>query len=365
DGKPHRQWRLPGRAMTTQVPQMLGLVAGDVDGDGRVEVLAVQENRDGSSRLVAINLDGVARWHYDFPDFGGRAPIWNECGTTIWSVGHFFDNRRIGVLVSNRRSIMHSDETVIIDPKTDKLVWHRDVLEVRQPWTDAQWSHTRGYGGGPVALADFDDDGLDEIVLCYPAEYSVVKGVTGEQLIVESTGPLKGTDGFWVFSGQPLVADLDGDGQPETLWTSPSMIIAFAHRNGRAEILWRTEPNDGTNALPAIGDVDGDGHFEIGVPGCQDGFRCLDGATGTVQWTIPSRGDRTSNCVAVDIDSDGIEEFIYADGSKLLATGREGRIKWEFDLPVPIEYIVVADVDDDENAEILVSGSNGVVYCVE
>ena len=391
-----RLWQQPGRAMTTQVPQMLGLVAGDVDGDGFDEVLCVQETRQGSSRLVALGLDGTERWHCDIHSFNGRAPIWNECGTTIWALGHFTHRERLDVLVSNRRSIMHSDETVVLDSQTRNEVWHRDILEVKPPWTEIPWPHTRGYGGGPMAIADFDGDGLDDIVLCYPAEYSIVKGDTGEQYIVESTGPLKGTDNFWVIGGWPLVADLNGDGALETLWTSASIILAFATREGRADLLWRTEPNDGATGFPAIGDIDGDGRLEIGLPGFQDGFRCLDAATGEVRWTVPSQDSGASNCVAVDINGDGLEEFLYANGCHLLAVAQpslsrtgvylslsrvgvyphegqirerqrpnlEGTIVWELAMPAPVRNLAVADVDGDGKAEILAGGSDGVLYCV-
>jgi len=364
-----RLWQHPGRAMTTQVPQMLGLVAGDVDGDGFDEVLYVQETLKGGSRLVAIGLDGCEHWHCDIPSFNGRAPVWNECGTTIWAVGRFTHQERLGVLVSNRRSIMHSDETIVLEPRENKLVWHRDILEVKPPWTEARWTHTRGYGGGTVAIADFDGDGLDDIVLCYPSEYSVVKGNTGEQYIVETTGPLKGTNNFWVIGGCPLAADLNGDGVPETLWTSPSIILAFAHRDGHAFLLWRTEPDDGATGLPAIGDTNGNGQLEIGLPGFKDGFRCLDAATGEVLWMVPSQGSGASNCIAVDINGDGLEEFIYANGCHLLAvaqrSGLKNAIVWEIALPASVQNIVVADVDGDGKAEILAGGSDGVLYCVD
>lgn len=359
-------WEHPGRAMTVQVPQMWGLTAGDVDRDGREEVLFVQETREGHSRLVALGLDGRERWHFDFPGFNGRAPVWNEGGTTVWAVGHFLSPDRLDVLVSNRRSIMHSDETVVVKVEERRIVWHRDVLEVRAPWSTIPWPHTRGYGGGLVALGDFDGDGREDIALCYPSEYSVVKGNTGEQLLLETTGPLAGTDNFWVIGGTPLVADLNGDGQPETLWTSTSILLAWTQREGRAALLWRTEPTDGATGQPALGDTDGDGRREIGLPGFSDGFRCLDPATGQRLWTVPPQGDGASNCVAADLDGDGIEEFLYANGSRLLAVARrpgaDNPILWQIDLPATIRDVVVADLDGDGFAEILAGGSDGVLY---
>jgi len=361
-------WRKSGRAMTTNAPNMLGLVAGDIDLDGYNEVLCVQETPEGYSRIVAYGLDGSERWSYDFPDFGGRAPVWNETGTTIWALGHFADKERLDVLVSNRRSIMHSDETIVINPQDNSIIWHKDILEVRKPWTDTEWQHTRGYGGGVVALADFDGDGLDDVAMCYPAEYSVIKGKNGEQYNLFVTGPLKGTNNFWVIGGTPLVADLNGDGKPETLWTSSPIIIAFVHDGMKTDILWRTEPNDGAVGLPALGDADGNGKFEIGLPGFNDGFRCLDPETGQVLWAVPPHGQGASNCVSADINGDGIDEFIYANGSTLLAVAkRNGEVKifWQIELPASIQNIIIDDVDDDGNAEILVGGSDGVLYCIK
>ncbi|MBC8228458.1 VCBS repeat-containing protein [bacterium] len=108
--------------------------------------------------------------------------------------------------------------------------------------------------------------------------------------------------------------------------------------------------------------------MEIGLPGFQDGFRCIDAATGEILWTVPSQGSGASNCVAVDINGDGMEEFIYANGSQLLAvaqrTGIKQAIVWQIDLPVSVQNIVVADVDGDGEAEILAGGSDGVLYCI-
>ena len=254
-------WRTSGRAMITQMPQMQGLISGDIDQDRTNEILCVREMPDGHSRLIAIGLDGSDRWHYDFANFNGRAPIWNECGTTIWAVGHFIDLNRLDVMVSNRRSIMHSDETVVINTQTDTVAWHKDMLKMT--------NHTRGYGGGRCAILDMDGDKLDDIVLGYPAEYSVIDGATGDQITTLNLGPVEGIT-HWVMGGTPIAVNSE-----ITLLTHPSMILALQNKPDQTSILWRTEPNDGVNGFPAIGDVDGDGQIEIGLPGCSDGFRCV------------------------------------------------------------------------------------------
>ena len=348
-------WRTSGRAMTTQMPQMKGLVSGDIDQDGIDEILYVREMPDGHSRLLAVGLDGVDRWHHDFADFNGRAPIWNECGTTIWSVGHFIDPNRLDVMVSNRRSIMHSDETVVINTHTGIIAWHKDILKMP--------NHTRGYGGGRCAIFDMDGDELDDIVLGYPAEYSVIDGATGDQITTLNLGPVEGMT-HWVMSGTPMVVNSE-----ITLLTHPSMILAFQNRSDQTSILWRTEPDDGVNGFPSIGDVDGDGQIEIGLPGCSDGFRCVDLRTGEIKWTVTNSGHQVSNCVTADINGDGIEEFIYGNGTQLRAVAKrpdqESPIIWQIDLPSTVDHLVVADVDGDAVSEILVGAGDGRLYCIK
>ena len=348
-------WRTPGRAMTTQSPQMEGLASGDIDQDGVDEVLFVREMPDGHSRLIALGLNGIKRWYYDFIDFNGRSPIWNECGTTRWAVGHFTNSDRLDVMVSNRRSIMHSDETVVINTRTNTVAWHRDILEMP--------NHTRGYGGGRYSIASMGEDQLDNIIQAYPAEFSIIDGRTGKQITTFNLGPVEGSN-HWVIDGTPIVVNSE-----ITIVTHPSMVIALQNKSDQTSILWRTEPNDGVNGFPSIGDVDGDGNIEIGLPGCQDGFRCVDLKTGYTKWSIDNSDSRVSNCVSVDINCDGIEEFIYGNGTQLRAVAKRANQKspiiWQIDLPAPIEHLVVADIDGDSFFEILVGSSNGKIYCVK
>ena len=353
-----RLWTRPGRAMTTQAPQMLGVVAGDIDGDGSAEALTVRETHSGESELVAYRLDGSEAWTHVVDGYGGRAPVWNEGGVTRWAVGHFLDAERLDVLVSVRRSIMHSDETLLIRSDTHETVWRRDILDVRAPWSDGSWQHTRGYGGGPMAFADVGRDGLNDIIMCYPAEYSVVDGATGEQMHVMDAGPLPGTDGYWVPSGEPLAADLDGDGDIETLWRGPGMLLAIRHGE-RAALMWRTDTEDGASGAAALADVDGEGRPAVGAAGFRDGFRCYDAATGDVLWRLDGGASPVSNTLAIDVDGDSRDEFIWADGAAIVAA-RDGVVLWEASAPANVRHL--APIRVSARAGLLAACENGVVY---
>jgi len=119
--------------------------------------------------------------------------------------------------------------------------------------------------------------------------------------------------------------------------------------------------------MPAIADVNGDGKLELGVAGCNEGFRCMDAATGKTLWSVPAEG-RASNTVGVDINGDGKEDFVFGRGKRLMAVTQgkdgDGRIVWELEMPVEIAQIAVADWDGDGKAEVLVCGVDGKLYGV-
>ena len=370
--EPKLLWTYLGRPMATDRSSpnsWHGVEAGDVDGDGATEVLYVAENPKGGARLIARDLNGVIRWQHNFPGFNGYVADWGDGMTTFWALGHFLRKDRLDVFVSNRRSTMHSDESALIDIQKNKTVWSKDTLEVREPWTDAS-RHTRGYGGSLPAVADFDGDSLDDVALTYPCELSVVEGSSGSQLFVENLGPVAGTKpskttdwgGVWLIGGRLMIADLDGDGANESLVTHAEMVLAYKHGGGRCHVMWRTETGDGVTCLPALADTNGDGVLKLGLAGCRDGFRCVDPRTGKVLWTVA--GGASSNCVACDVDGDGLEEFLYADGKMLKAVGN-GKIVWEISLPAGVTQLAVADVDGDSASEVLAGADDGKMYCID
>jgi len=357
-----RVWRQPGHGMSGSAPGGdVGLCAGDLNGDGITEILAVVEAAEGHARLIGISPEGAIHWSYDIRDTSGWLAIHNHSAVQYWALGHFSDPWRFDVTYTAPRSSLYtSNETCVVTGWGRERRWRRDMVDMRfgNPGEPPEFMV---FGGSLVSVADLDGDGLEDLITPWPS-YSVVRGHDGRQLY-----------GRWFgFVGTPfaLVHDLNGDGRLDVVLPGSLRVFAVAHRDGgRVEELWTTAEGDGTTGPAALGDTDGDGQLEIGLPGFKDGFRCLEAATGKVLWTVPRQDPSPpSNCVACDLNGDGREEFVYGDGPHLLTVGPgengNGRVVWQLTLPSRIAHIAVADVDGDGSAEVLCGCDDGVVYGV-
>ncbi len=109
---------------------------------------------------------------------------------------------------------------------------------------------------------------------------------------------------------------------------------------------------------PTIGDFDGDGEPEIGVAG-SDVYVVFDG-DGSILWQASTQ-DHTSNLTgstSFDFDGDGSLEIVYRDERRLrIYRGADGAVLFELTVSSNTwtEEPVVADVDRDGNAEIVVT----------
>ena len=113
------------------------------------------------------------------------------------------------------------------------------------------------------AIADIDDDGIDEVFAINRGSDSFhAWSIDGVQFRGEEPA------GFATRSGI-AVGDIDGDGEPEMVWTSAGPQLR-AHRIGPAGDVAEVPgfPKDGTAGLdyrttPTLADLDGDGAFEM------------------------------------------------------------------------------------------------------
>jgi hypothetical protein len=247
------------------------------------------------------------------------------------------------------------------------------------------------------AIADLDDDGIQEIVVGADEIYAFhpdgmeLRDGDGDvgTLGVFSTGGYK----FWA---SPAVGDLDGDGSPEIVccsWQdtpgqSPETGRLYVwHANGQVAAGW-PRAFVGAPALPwatpALGDLDGNGTLEIVVAArghlyafYLDGQEIRDGdaSPGTIGvFLAPAGADYQYGSAAIaDIDGDLQGEIVFADrfasaGGKLHVMRRNGSYLPGFPFALGSNQCTsspaIADLDGDGDLEIVIGCGNSVVYAL-
>ncbi len=206
------------------------------------------------------------------------------------------------------------------------------------------WSNTTA-GSGRSAVADFDSDGLGEIV--------VNRGGTVYMLDTNGTllwsGAIGGTG-----TGAPCVGDFDGDGDPDVAAATGTYLRAWT---GGGSALWTKAIRDSSSsgASCTTFDFDGDGQHEVLYADEYDLF-VLDGTTGAVLYVNDNHASGTlwEHPVVADVDNDGNAEIVdvsndYArtgwDGLHILG---EVNDEWTSARNVFNEYTYrITNVEDD------------------
>lgn len=354
---PVELWRRHGRAQSYSWPQNLGPVWADLLGDGERRYLYATAAPTGCARLVAAALDGEELWHHDFPRIPGTAPVWNSGGVLMWQTGHLTDRQTLDVLVTIRRSMMHSEEVVLLSGRDGRELWHRD-RQISQ----------RGVGGTPFAIADLDGDGLDDVASLHPNILYTLKGSTGQDLVARLAA-WEGVPAESVYWGQPIAGEWLGDGQVSLYFANPNGIITGVIRPD-GTLAWWDALETSPKSLPALGDLDGDGRLEAVGVGYEDGIRCYDAASGRVKWRMPApAGGNPVGAASADVDGDGRDEALFVIDRTLYclgasSTGDRGILLWQIELPARVGPPSIAQLDGEGQLTILLVGEDGYVYGV-
>jgi len=356
---PTERWRLPGRGQSVNWPHdCKGPVVADLRGDGGRQLLYATAAPGGAARLAAIDLDRRALWHADLPDIPGSPPVWNTGSILLWQAGHFTDPRAMDVLVTVRRSMMHSEETLLLSGRDGHPLWRR-----------GRQISDRGVGGEPFALGDFDGDGLDDAASFHPSILYILKGLTGADVIArDATWP--GVAAKPVYWGVPIAVDFARTGKPSIFFgTRRASMTGLVQGDG--SLVWSDALDQSPKSLPAFGDVDGDGRIEALGWGYADGIRCYETDTGRVRWHLdpPVQGKAPAGCASADLNGDGRDEAVFTMGTTLCALGskpegKAGEVLWQVGLPATLGPPSIGMPDGDGRLAILVAGADGYVYCL-
>ncbi|WAS91090.1 FG-GAP repeat domain-containing protein [Nannocystis punicea] len=278
-----------------------GIAAGDIDGDGLVELVAV----DLAGGLRAFEHDGTLKWTSAAYDL--------HCASCP-GIADFDGDGSPEVFAGS--VILNADGS------------ERGVGE---------------YGSGfrTSLAADIDGDGEQELVVGNAAYNSMGEA---EWTNMES-------------DGSPGVADFTGDGVPEIVVSSGGTVRL---QDNTGAVLWTATVPGGGGGAPTIADYDGDGEPETGVAGSE--YYVVFDTDGTLMWqAVISETESATGSVVYDFEGDGIADVVHADENRVwVFSGTDGAVKMEFPghgSATQIESPAIADVDGDGQIEI-VFGNN-------
>ncbi|MEM6989511.1 MAG: hypothetical protein AAF721_03410 [Myxococcota bacterium] len=293
---------------------------GDIDGDGEAEIISAAGPLFAPLSFVAFETDGTPMWSTEAiwaQEQGGAVAIAdmdNDGSPEIIGDGH----------------IVSADGTVLFSAPA-QTGWPPLFLNTAS------------------IAADLDDDGDLELIL--------------GQAAYQHTGEV-----VWnnpdVLPGYPQVANLDNDDDPEIIVNNDGGITILEH-DGTVKNL-NMRPTGEPAGLGAwfrpstVHDFDGDNVSEFAVSSAAS-YSVFDPNL-IVAWSVPvDDGSGWAAGTAFDFLGDGIAEAMYADETTLFVYGDQGATE----LQVPrssrtlIEYPVVADVDNDGSAEIVIVSGQG------
>jgi hypothetical protein len=199
-------------------------------------------------------------------------------------------------------------------------------------------------GGTWPAIGDFDKDGVPEVVMVdttahavsfwhYDAKqtnkFSVVRAGVDINAAFTTNHCPSTTYGYTHGGGPPTVADFDGDGVPDvglaggigyTVLSGAN--IVNTNKTNLQTILWSTSTTDCSSAQTgsSVFDFDGDGKAEV-VYSDEEYLRIYEGTTGNVVFsTCNTTGTLVEFPVVADVDNDGHADIVvvsnaYASGN--------------------------------------------------
>ncbi|MEO8010876.1 MAG: FG-GAP-like repeat-containing protein, partial [Dokdonella sp.] len=338
-----------------RLSQFASPATGDIDNDGIAEIVVVRGYRE---ELIAFENDGTLKWRaplngpaiaavllpppphvYDMPIIVnlegdneaevvlGREAFRGLNGEQLWE-GEFDAGGDGGVPLNLPLRVAFGIASVAADINLDgrmeviagrtaydfegRTLWHRDDIK---PIPHADANRVPMNYSGYVAIGNFDLDDFAEIVLAIDDELWLLNH-DGSTI----WGPIQAPD--FGDLGAPTVADIDDDGLPEIIISSNEKLTVF-ESDGTIKRTFDIEDSSGLTSATVF-DFENDGLLEV-VHMDEKNLRILDART-LVQRFITANTSRTVYEVPViaDIDGDKQAEIIitgYDDDLTLRSPG--------------------------------------------
>ncbi|MCB9680012.1 MAG: VCBS repeat-containing protein [Alphaproteobacteria bacterium] len=302
------------------------VAVGDIDHDGYPEIVGVRAKGGQLPTAQNISYTVVA---------------WDHEGNELWEsreYGKINFDYATGIILSD---MDHDGEVEIV---AGRVILHADGTE-RGKGEHGHGSYGIALGISEASLpavADLDLDGVEEVIVG-DAYYD--------------------PDGNTIWhdarrnDAMIAVANLDDD--PEGEWVAITGNSYRAHDTD-GSLLWGPIEIPTANIVSpaAIADIDADGYPEIVVAG-GDELRAVN-HDGSTLWSRSVQDESGATGASIfDFDGDGVQEVVYIDEVAVYAfNGTDGFEKFRSDEHASntmMDYPVIADVDADGEAEIVVA----------
>jgi hypothetical protein len=350
-----------------------GIAAGDLDGDGVAEIVAITKTSTANN-----NVQGTVAFRRTAADGSTWEVLWHNLDYPTWSV-----HTRGGAAISIADLDADGDAEVVIgnvalDGQDGALLWDGNVTAAGAGFVGGIGNN--GFLGPSSAVADIDLDGLLE-VSAGNTVYEHDGTVKWEYPYVGSNSAC-GAAGGIVCDGFSAIANFDDDAMGEVVIVRLGEVFLLDDDGTELRRMQIPVIDCANNEAgpPTIADFDGDGRPEIGTASsdyyvvvdwdCDPAALPAQCAGDWVLWQATNQdcSSRVTGSSVFDFEGDGAAEVIYADETTMrIFDGSTGNVLFTDDSHnshTRLEMPVIADVDNDGNAEVVIpeNGTNtGIV----
>jgi hypothetical protein len=316
------RWSLREASMGETFAAGISVALGDVDRDGTIEAFAM--TKSGKLAMVsadgallsqsATGLGGATDTSYGWGgalaigDMEGDGKVEVAYGSLVFTIdGGTITQRFAGTMGKGGPDMAVHRISYFADVNADGLAELVAGNTAYKPDGVALWT-TPMVPDGWTAMADFDGDGVPEIAHVAAGNMRILAGPTGALLVGPTVIPGGGT------GGPPTIADFDGDGAPEigVAMQAKYSVYDVDIAAKALTVLWSATNHDLSSSVTgsSVFDFEGDGKAEV-VYNDECFLWIYDGATGDVRLTaLTTSFTATEASIVADVDDDGHAEIV-------------------------------------------------------
>jgi pSer/pThr/pTyr-binding forkhead associated (FHA) protein/outer membrane protein assembly factor BamB len=344
-------WYRPATTLAADGHTRAQLALADLNGDGSVDVVT----SDATGNLLA--LDGPS-----------KGELWRKNNTYVdpaipITLADINTNGLSDILFAGQDGRLHA-----LDGQSGAEMWVSPIL---------------GDLISPAAVGDFDRNGIRDVVMCTKSgrifiAYNII--IAPEWHSLDTGTPVHST---------PALADVDDDGIQEIFIGSDSgKLLVIRAAEAKIEVVTdlqatvRKIAGDQTTQHPIVmppsfGDLNNDGVTDIIVAAASGHHLAIEGSNGRPIWHAYLPDQRVSRAwhlaqpLVARFNDDDIPDVVIVAGNRVqVVTGTENKlhrkpIAWQQDLDelaTTVRQIVLADFDKDGNQDIVLAAEDNEIF---